>query len=474
MDEDDPYKEIEEISNDRKLFKEVNFNEVYKFSLKDYSKKEKFTPNQNEVNDCLNNLTEEPIIAFYAASKLVEFIFNSPSILYEISGEQFLPIFGMLQELAFQRTGLTFLSMAFEACDLIPSFDVFIENDIISLLIQILQETNELEIYWNILTCISCAAKSNNINTQMYLLNSGIINNLLEIEHEEEEFKERKMKTINSLINAKWLENCFDPVSYFYEFVLSKFHNDNDFDVFYGVYFLKNCFKINPDIIQTFINEKGNKERLLLCLENERTELRNNAIEILSLICSQNNEIIEQFMDIDIISHIFDLIDASSAENIQELFNILFKVFEFVPQDLQQFIIDKIINYFNQSNIFDLNSDSKTIILQLIDEIVKNASPHLVDELIRDHIKEFLESMIETEALENVFIVCRIFLILYEKIVKIKSEIPEQQILSNESLDIISDVEENIDNENSPDFDKKQILSKLLSYYTKNDQNESK
>ena len=461
----DQYKEIDDIPKKYALFKSVSFNEVYQFSFKERSKKERITPNENEVSDCLNSLTEEPTIAFFAASKLVEYIFNAPSILYDMSEEQFLPIFGMLQEIVFQRTGLTLLSMAFEACDLIPSFHVFIENNIFDILKDILQRTSELETYWNILNCISCASKSSINEIQEALLNSGIVDVLLELELEGEEFQKRKMKTINSLVIANWNVD-FEPVSFFYNFIISMFLSDNDFDVFYGVLLLKNGLKTNPGAITTFIESDENKERLSLCLENERTELRENAIEILSTICSQEKSIVEQFVDMNIINHIFNLIDASPDDHIQEYFNILLVIFNSISPELQEIVIQKTTNFFENSNIIDFNSDSKLMFLKLIDEIAQNAAPHLIDGLITEQISEFLESMIETETDDNVFLVCRIFLTLYVKFASIKSEVPEQQTLSNNSLDIIRNSEKNLNHdENSEDIQKIQIINQLLSYY---------
>ena len=144
----------------------------------------------------------------------------------------------------------------------------------------------------------------------------------------------------------------------------------------------------------------------------------------------------------------------------------LLVIFNSISPELQEIVIQKTTNFFENSNIIDFNSDSKLMFLKLIDEIAQNAAPHLIDGLITEQISEFLESMIETETDDNVFLVCRIFLTLYVKFASIKSEVPEQQTLSNNSLDIIRNSEKNLNHdENSEDIQKIQIINQLLSYY---------
>ena len=462
---DDLYKEIDDVENKRVKFNSLNFNEIYQFSLHENLTKERFTPNQNEVSDCLQNLTEEPPIAFFAASKLVEFVYNAPDILQAMNEEQLMPIFSMLQDIAFQRVGLSLLSMAFEACDLLPSFQCIIENDIFGLLKAILQQTDELEIFWNILTCIKCASKSSIFDVQNALVMSEIINTIISDAHEEEEFQIRKFKTICALLQANWIVEGFDIFQLLFDFCQSLFLDENELFSFYGVKMMNICCHQSKNSLLSFLSIHENHDKLLFFLQHENNEIRENAISLLSVLSNQNNENIESFFDISIINQVFQLIHASTEEKLGEKFKILLNIFNIVNDQLKNVIVQNLCHYFEADNLMGLKTDAKIVLLKIIDEISDAADVQLLSIFISSHIKDFIESLINTENIEYVSISCHIFVNLYQKLAAVSDEIPEHQLLSSESLDIIQSL---VDDAN--DEDDVSSLNELLQYYSKNEE----
>ena len=451
------YKEEEETAKERSysIPNDNNFTEVYSVSYQKYQNIEKITPDQVLVNKKLFDLEGDPPSSFLAALDLKFDIINLPEILFDLSEKQLFNFYLMLKDLRFKRAGLELCAFAFEVCDSIENFHVIGSSDIFLIFKEMLEKTEDLETFWNVLTCVKYGARSSHPELQNQVLESGIIETIINFQHESIEFDKRKYNAVLSFLRSDWKVEGFDVVEYLMEFVVSVFSSDNETAIESGIKMMEACIVKSETAFESFSKSEELQSLFTSYFTSRNENIRMKAISLLYTVLSKDNlECIARIVTENLISTYFTLIKASSLEELQEEAKVFSALKEKVPDSIILFIVNTLNELISKEDVFIAEYKSKIGYLLMINYIMDSSTPESAAILMNEKTIDFMIPLLTTESFDFCYYCCNIFLTA-DKLLE-DTEIEDMMfsaIFENDLVDALSEIVES--NKNNKEISEK-------------------